>query len=463
MNNKLFRGFFRVGDKKIHSGEIAQISKVHEWHNLRLSEKSAPNANPDAPRPSVLIGGKLGIRETVERVMARYGVKPATKRTVVAGEFIVTANSEYFGGYGFESWDAKVVRKWLKATMKMLRKTFGDRLVAVVLHMDEAAPHLHAYVVPLAKHRKDRPWSPNCRKQRIKAGQWKVAGRDFFFRTNLISFQDAYGEAIKPIGLLRGQRGSRAKHREMKDAYRDFKAAEKLADGARKELESQKLELQLATEKAEQAKQKTLLELKNSEKTRADLAEEITKTKGLQARLERERKELANLREKLRGIPIREVLKKMEFEEDEQGTFSAFVSDGSRHNTGFRYQVFATGEQFRTEVFKRDGLDPMNWVKAGSGKGAIDLLTSLSSNFSSKQTIAQVCGRLAEWFPERTGSLILELAENSQSKDFRWNEIVPMLRGSPDKPVTDGKEFRQATPNEGEKGSGKNKEPEIEV
>lgn len=233
MTSELFPGVLRIGEVKIHAGDIGRISALHEWHNLRLSKDSAPNANPDAPRPIVLIGGKLGIRQTIDRVMARYGVKPATKRTVVAGEFILTANHQYFGGWGYEKWNPTTIKKWLKVSMKMLRGTFGDRLAAVILHLDEAAPHLHAYVVPMARHRKNRPWSPNCRKQRIKAGEWKIAARDFFFRHNLIKFQDAYGNAIQAVGLRRGTPGSRAKHREMKNAYRDFKAAEQLAQRKR--------------------------------------------------------------------------------------------------------------------------------------------------------------------------------------------------------------------------------------
>jgi hypothetical protein len=53
----------------------------------------------------------------------------------------------------------------------------------------------------------------------------KVGGRDYFTRRNLIDWQDWFGLAVEPLGLLRGVRGSKAKHKEMRNAQRDLEIA----------------------------------------------------------------------------------------------------------------------------------------------------------------------------------------------------------------------------------------------
>jgi hypothetical protein len=69
------------------------------------------------------------------------------------------------------------------------------------LHLDEATPHIHAYLVPL-----DEKGKLNCRAL-------------FGGREKLSKFQDSYALAMAPLGLERGIKGSRATHTEVKEYY----------------------------------------------------------------------------------------------------------------------------------------------------------------------------------------------------------------------------------------------------
>lgn len=40
------------------------------------------------------------------------------------------------------------VRQWEARTVAWLRRQYGDQVLSVVRHVDEAHPHLHAYVLP---------------------------------------------------------------------------------------------------------------------------------------------------------------------------------------------------------------------------------------------------------------------------------------------------------------------------
>ena len=49
----------------------------------------------------------------------------------------------------FGNYDPKRLKAWVKCNMKALRKKFGENLIDVTLHLDEATPHMHAVIVPV--------------------------------------------------------------------------------------------------------------------------------------------------------------------------------------------------------------------------------------------------------------------------------------------------------------------------
>lgn len=453
--DRKYHGFFRVGLKKMHVRDLASKATMHEWHNRRLSNRAAPSADPNAPQPKVLFECGRGLKNSVEQVLKNYAVTPAGKSTVVASEIVITVNSEYFGGVGIENWDPDKVSKWQEATMGMINKTFRGRVAMVIYHADESAPHIHAYVVPIVRHRSKHQWSVNGRASRLKHGQRKVAGRDYFTRWNLIKWQDAYGLAIEPLGLLRGERGSKIKHLEMRDAQRDIKKeaarqkdernrltelnsqTSQLNEDLKGEkqmmmqeqgnLQSESLNLKIQQDKMEEEKR---LQARKTEM----LLTEAERLKKLKADLELERQtidnekaEMQNERSRLRAIPIRSLAEKFGFTVDEQGVFSATLPHENVKGVEFSYRALMTEEKFTIEVLHYTGGGQFEWVKQGAGKGAIDFVRALRP----KWKLPQVCHQLETLFPEQRGGVMLELMDRHSNS---WGELIPAKQG-PDKDV----------------------------
>jgi Plasmid recombination enzyme len=129
---------------------------------------------------------------------------------VYAVEMLLTASPEYFrpddpSKYG--DYEADKLAEWVKATKQWLGREYGDKIVRAELHLDEATPHIHAYLVPV-----DEAGQLNCRKL--------FGGRDKMF-----ALQDSYAAATKHLGLERGIKGSIAEHTDVKDYYSVVNAA----------------------------------------------------------------------------------------------------------------------------------------------------------------------------------------------------------------------------------------------
>ena len=134
---------------------------------------------------------------------------------VYAVEILLTASPEYFrpddpSKYG--DYQSDRLADWTAATIKWLKQEYGDKIVRAELHLDEATPHIHAYLVPT-----DENGQLNCKK--IFGG-----------RAKMFAFQDNYAAAMKPLGLERGIRDSQAEHTTVKDYYTVVNAASQELD-----------------------------------------------------------------------------------------------------------------------------------------------------------------------------------------------------------------------------------------
>jgi Plasmid recombination enzyme len=125
-------------------------------------------------------------------------------------EILLTASPEYFrpddpSKYG--DYRADKLADWKKATVDWLKQEYGDKIVRAELHLDEATPHIHAYLVPT-----DENGQLNCKK--IFGG-----------RAKMFAFQDSYAAATQHLGLERGVKNSQAEHTTVKDYYSVVNAA----------------------------------------------------------------------------------------------------------------------------------------------------------------------------------------------------------------------------------------------
>jgi Plasmid recombination enzyme len=123
---------------------------------------------------------------------------------VYAVEILLTASPEYFrpddpSNYG--DYQADKLADWTRATVEWLEREYADKIVRAELHLDEATPHIHAYLVPT-----DQNGQLNCKK--IFGG-----------RAKMFAFQDSYAAATKHLGLERGVKDAQAEHTTVKDYY----------------------------------------------------------------------------------------------------------------------------------------------------------------------------------------------------------------------------------------------------
>jgi hypothetical protein len=180
-------------------GSGMHVSRSRETPNADLSKLEdnqtlIHNDDLDLPLSEV-------VHNKIHAVEQRRKIRPDA---VYAVEILLTASPEYFrpndpskyGDYQVDKLDA-----WAKTSKDWLQREYGDRIVRAELHLDEATPHIHAYLVPT-----DENGQLNCKK--IFGG-----------RAKMFAFQDSYAAATQHLGLERGVKNSRAEHRTVKDYY----------------------------------------------------------------------------------------------------------------------------------------------------------------------------------------------------------------------------------------------------
>lgn len=173
--------------------------RAMQRHQLR--EQETPNADKSRP-PIVLIPPQHGNFERTARAL--IGNQKIRKNAVLANEIICTASPEFFRPSEprlFGRYDDETVFEWCSATLDYLTRSYGLKIVSVVLHLDETTPHIHAVIVPL-----DERGRLNAR---------EVIGGPAGCRR----MQDQYAAAVSHLGLRRGERGSTATHQKIRRWY----------------------------------------------------------------------------------------------------------------------------------------------------------------------------------------------------------------------------------------------------
>lgn len=171
-----------------------------------------PNADPDRTPLNRWLRGTAGMdmRATIEGVMHAAGVDPAKVRkdATLANDLLITVSPEWLRPDDPEAhgtWNEDRVKVLEAEAMTLLRKTFGKRLVAAVLHLDEASPHIQAVVVPLMKGK--------------DGDGWRLSGRDMFGPEQLAALQQDWEDRMRPHGVGPRTKGSRARHTTLRDYY----------------------------------------------------------------------------------------------------------------------------------------------------------------------------------------------------------------------------------------------------
>lgn len=155
----------------------------------------------------------------------------------VAAEMILTAKNEWFS----QKKDGKTVDvdAWAKANIDALQKKYGANLVSASLHLDEQTPHIHAFVVPISTHEIATGRGGKAKKTVTRLSYFREFGDDYDListaretgNTELLKLgklQTWYAEAMQSAGfaLERGIRGSRARHKSIKEFQKALAALE---------------------------------------------------------------------------------------------------------------------------------------------------------------------------------------------------------------------------------------------
>jgi hypothetical protein len=207
--------------QKLKSSNLSGVQS----HNER--EFDVPNSDELKRRYNRRLVGEESLKNVVMDRISKCGIKiieSGKNASTVAVEILLSASPGYFrddpDAYG--KYDLDKMESWLDRNVEFLKNKYGENLVCLDLHLDEATPHLHAIVTPIIeKDRKHRRTNEQIQiKQPAKTYRaLSLDAKNIFNRTALIKLQDEAALAVSDLGIFRGMRGSKAEHTPTKHFY----------------------------------------------------------------------------------------------------------------------------------------------------------------------------------------------------------------------------------------------------
>lgn len=185
---------FRVG-KKIK--DIGQVQALEKHMERQIEVFNADPANRD--KNMILIGDK-NITQNVKNYI--YGIK-LRSNVNIARDLVLTSNNDFFKELTKEQQEL-----WIKENIKFLKEQFGDNCLYACLHLDETTPHIHALIVP-------RFWNEEKKRYELSSNVY------FDGKLKMQNWQTQYANHMSKEfnNLMRGVKGSKAKHTDIKTYY----------------------------------------------------------------------------------------------------------------------------------------------------------------------------------------------------------------------------------------------------
>ena len=179
-----------------------------------------------------LHGDDSPLWKQVEDQLSKSGVtlkKGSHNASVVAVEIVISATPTYFRD-SYKDWgvyDSKKVDIWKEKVLQTLKDKYQDNFVHASLHLDEATPHIHAVVVPIA----EKECAKRRTKAQIQAGEAPetytknvLDAKSMFNKAGLRQLQTDFAAPLKEIGIERGIANSGKKHLSSKDYWKKIEA-----------------------------------------------------------------------------------------------------------------------------------------------------------------------------------------------------------------------------------------------
>lgn len=166
-------------------------------HTFR--QQPTPNADP-ARRNQNRVVGATSYQKLVHALNDQLPEK-RRRDAVLCIEYLITASPESFRRHGGHLDD--LGNGYFQDALNWLRQRHGSKhVLCAAIHLDELTPHLVAYVVPLTN-------------------DGRLSARDFLGGPKtMTAMQDSFHSVCgAPRGLMRGTKGSKAKHSEISSYY----------------------------------------------------------------------------------------------------------------------------------------------------------------------------------------------------------------------------------------------------
>lgn len=340
--------------QKLKAGAVGRSAQ----HTSRKRE--TPNADPEKQHIRIIGQPDNPNTPDLETLVRQHiGDQTIRKNAVLAVEFLLTASPEYFrpddpsrAGY----YEQQRLESFQQKACEWLQTRYGNRIVRAELHLDESTPHIHAYMVPL-----DEKGKLNCRA--LLGGS----------RYRLSELQDDFALAMKPLGLERGIKGSRASHTEVRKYY----AAVNSSPDANLDIQTMQqlvADRQRAINDSTQAEQTAKALARELERSRQRIIELERLAEASEQKAQSWKKKYQELADKVRDIPLEQVAYELGLDPDPK----------DKHKWQHENHIInITGSKF------------YDWQHLKGGGGAIDLVMHVNQ-CDFKQAVAWLNDRLGE-------------------------------------------------------------------
>jgi len=394
---------------------IAKVKTIGHVAGLGLHverERETRNADEARRQENERLAGTGDWCADVERRLA--DAPTIRKNAVLAIEHVMTASPEFFA-----AGDERRVAAWRDASMAWLRETYGERnVVAAVLHRDELTPHIQALVVPIDDH-----------------GRLNARGFIGGDRGRLSALQDSYHEAVGRLGLDRGVRGSVAEHQTVKEYYAKISEPTPARGVVLRDVEIERPgRLTLDPDRwAEEQREKVVAQVTpavdaaltkarhyegqaaRAEANAVALQERVRALEQAQERLTRDYKALA---ERVRDIPLPDVLKALGASQDRSDAHKWHTEAGVLNVTGAKFYNHTDG---------RGGGGAIDLVEHVAGydfKGATSYLADrFGADAAAGAAVAHQTPAFRRW-AERAEAPAFEAPEEDAG---RWGQVRAYL------------------------------------
>lgn len=204
---------------------ILRTKKIKSLTHIRLLDghlrrlHPTPNADPLRKKYNRVLLGSPDSYAAYKELLTKHNITTLRKNGVLAIELLLAFSPQWLMNPDGTKSSQRLV-DWIKTCTEWLKIKFGNKIITIMLHLDEQNPHIHAVIAPI-KHKTN----PKTGHTRASLCARDITGG----REKLRKLQDSYAEAVAHLGLRRGVIGSKAKHTEVQDFYKFIAEGNRIA------------------------------------------------------------------------------------------------------------------------------------------------------------------------------------------------------------------------------------------